>query len=98
MAGPKTSDELKLMKITIERIRVQTDPKIDIFEVTLSTNGEWKETYGSEAELRAFLRGVKAGAFEAGWVRFEEPEIPREPTKHFDRAREDHRGGPYGPR
>ncbi len=62
--------------ITIERCRVELEPHIDVFHVSVVQNGgSWDETFGSEELLRAFLRGVQAGRGGMDYVPM--PEIPR---------------------
>ena len=62
------------MKISVRRSKTKHDPPVDIFsaEITNET-GIWKERYGSENEMRAFLRGVQAGAQMCGHVVYPPP-------------------------
>jgi hypothetical protein len=42
-------------------------PEITVFTVELTGNGgSWLETWSSEAELKAFLRGLQAGSQMTG--------------------------------
>lgn len=72
--------DLKVPKIEIKRYSLSLDPSIDVFNVVLENEGSsWNESFGSEAELLAFLRGVKAGCGMLG-VYIPYSEIPREAT------------------
>ncbi len=72
--------ELKAPAVVITRHQVALDPPIDVFNVELkSEDSVWSETWGSEDQLRAFLRGIKAGCGMIGVV-FYDPEIPERAT------------------
>jgi len=61
----------------IRRYSIRMDPSLSVFNVELhKPNGIWTESFGSEKLLRAFLRGVRAGADMSGGEFFSEPEIP----------------------
>lgn len=78
--------------ITVERGRVPLDPSVDVFHVVLQTkDGVWEESFGSEIETYAFLRGVEAGSYMLGATNVSAPEIPQEPTNvfSFESTRED---------
>ena len=56
MSDPKTEGKITAI---VQRIAVSLDPEIEIFNIKLSSSsGIWKESFGTEAQLRAFLRGV----------------------------------------
>lgn len=70
-------------KIGVEILcgETRTDPALKIYTVELSVpkKGIWRETVGSEADLRTFLKGVRAGAGMAGGT-VELTEIPMNPS------------------
>ena len=83
--GGATIEKPRVVKAKIDRIRINTDPQIDVFEITLTRQadkGEWRETFGSEREVEIFLRGVTAGCVQSDWHTLEEMELPREPTRY----------------
>lgn len=49
------------MLIEVEKKEIPTDPHIDVFQVTIEDGrgGSWCEAYGTEDQLRAFLRGIR---------------------------------------
>lgn len=60
--------------VHIKRLTVKTDPNVDVFSVQVhSQEGVWQETLATEELLKAFLRGVQAGAAVAVSI----PEIPK---------------------
>ncbi len=78
--------QAKLIKPKITRIQVYTSPMVDVFNVVIQDEaGTWGETFGSEVELKAFLRGVQAGLTFSGSI-YVTPEIPLVPSKRFDEA------------
>lgn len=50
------------MMIEIEKKRIDTEPSMEVFQVTIEDGrgGSWCEAYGTEDLLRAFLRGIRA--------------------------------------
>jgi hypothetical protein len=61
--------ERKEPQVNIKRHDVEVDdfPTIEVFTVELLGNGgSWLETWPTEAELRAFLRGLQAGSQMTG--------------------------------
>ncbi len=71
------------VKITIERIQLLLEHRVDVFPVTLETKrGVWDETLRSEHDLVTFLRGVEAGCAMLGTI-ISLPEVPRQPTKQL---------------
>lgn len=71
------------LKIRVKRIKVLLDPSVDVFNVEIEQNhppGIWKHSAGSEAELKEFLEGVRAGASIMGMF-VGIPDIPSQP-KH----------------
>jgi hypothetical protein len=82
MAEEATAGALKTIRAKVQRMQVEMDPPLDIFNIELMTSdGVWTESFGSEEALRTFLRGVEAGCALGG--RLEIPEIPRRPTDKF---------------
>lgn len=87
MASDSSSDsgdqERSSLKITVKRTRVELDPSVDVFNVIVEGRDERRATtffsrsYGSEAEIRAFLDGVQAGLSFSDKV-YMPPEIPQE--------------------
>ncbi len=76
-------EKLNHIQTRIIRGHVQATRPIDIFQVNLATDkGTWDESFGSEAELKAFLRGVQAGCDLSGKV-YTQPEIPQNPKEMF---------------
>lgn len=72
--------ELKAPSVTVTKHEVALDPAVCVFNVVLQTEGgTWNETWPTEAELRSFLRGVRAACEMLGVI-FHEPEIPEETT------------------
>lgn len=70
-------------KIEVRRVSVDLERSVDVFEAHLEdAKGVWDEGFGSEAELRAFLTGVRAGCGMLG-VHIVDPEIPRNPSARF---------------
>lgn len=69
------------IKIEINRIRINLDPIHDVFNIVINgDDGEWRHTAGSEANIRTFLEGVRAGIAVMGG-RLKEPIfVPRQPT------------------
>lgn len=62
----------------IRRFVLNIDPSVEVFHVVLEKDdGVWHESFGSEETLRAFLRGVRAGANIASGVFICDPEVPR---------------------
>ena len=60
--------------VHIKRLTVKTDPNVDVFSVQVhSQEGVWQETLATEELLKAFLRGVQAGAAVVVSI----PEIPK---------------------
>ncbi len=77
------------LTITVKRCRVLLVPAVDVFHVTLgNVEEEWKESFGSEIETRAFLRGVKACSRMLRIASATEHEIPSEPAIMFSSERE----------
>ncbi len=69
--------EVQVLKIAITRHEVAIDPPIPVFHVAMGNDREsWEESFGTEVELRAFLRGIKAGCSVFGGRFLDEPEIP----------------------
>ena len=65
-------------EINITKQMAGDDPEIPIYHVELlSTRGSWNETWATEELLRAFLRGVEAGAAMCCGAYITQPEIPR---------------------
>lgn len=51
------------MKVRMKATEVGTVPPIAVYTIELyDDDGVWEETYGSRAEVDAFLRGVKAAS------------------------------------
>ena len=76
MAEEKTTIEKP--KIDIEKREVGEDPILHVYYVTIAKESEeWRDGWASEAELRAYLRGIQAGAQMFGNTFAEIPEIPR---------------------
>lgn len=64
--------------VHIKRLTVKTDPNVDVFSVQVhSQEGVWQETLATEELLKAFLRGVQAGAAVIVFI----PEIPPNPEE-----------------
>jgi hypothetical protein len=60
----------------ITRYRLNLNPPADIFGIEIeSPQGTWKESFGSENDLRIFLRGVTAALGLYG-IYISSPEIP----------------------
>jgi len=77
--------ERKLPVAEVTRVSVELSPPVDVFNVVLTVQldgseneGSWEETYSTEAELRAFLRGCTAMASMATGRHFADPPIPHE--------------------
>ncbi len=71
----------------VERLQAYLSPVLDVFNLELlNSTGAWGESFGSESDLRLFLKGVRAGAEMAGAM-FKEPEIPMKASVRLDRAR-----------
>ena len=52
----------KELKIDVKRIRANTHPPHEFFNVVIKgIRGEWSETVGSEADLNTLLQGIRAG-------------------------------------
>jgi len=65
------------MRVTVQRRKVKRDPPVDIFTAVLKNkSGTWPETYGSKAEMKAFLRGVQASASLCGFS-VHPPPVPK---------------------
>lgn len=49
------------MLIEVEKRRTDTDPSVDIYQVVIEDGrgGGWNETFVTEDQLRAFLRGIR---------------------------------------
>ncbi|MEK7602073.1 MAG: hypothetical protein AAB472_01115 [Patescibacteria group bacterium] len=63
----EAAEAAKKIKVKIVRVRAMIDPQHDLFNVEIvSTTGEWRETVGSEADLRLLLKGIEAGAAMVG--------------------------------
>jgi hypothetical protein len=61
----------------IEQHEIALDPPINVLHVELSKgDGCWPETFPDESHLKAFLRGVSAGASLSGGRTFFPPELP----------------------
>ena len=68
------------VEIDITPVRVDTDPPISVWQVELSNvnhNTAWSETWPTKEHLRAFLRGLQAGAAMTSNLSLRRPEIPR---------------------
>lgn len=77
------------VRANVTRCQVYIHPLVDVFHVELITDESvWEESYGSEAELNAFLKGVQAGCSMVGHL-FIRPEIPREASKRYDEAQDE---------
>jgi len=51
--------------IDVQKLRVDSDPPVEIFTVVIETieepqPSEWRETFTTEDQVRAFFRGLKA--------------------------------------
>jgi hypothetical protein len=85
MAAEKRSDFLRLV---VERLQVYLSPVLDVFEVKLrSESAEWHESFATEAEVKAFMKGVQAGSQMTGGPMLRMPEIPANPSRRFDEAK-----------
>lgn len=74
----------KAISCKIERHEVELDPPINVLHVELSKgDGCWPETLSDESHLKAFLRGVSAGASLSGGMMFFPPELPSSTTATF---------------
>ena len=67
--------------ITITPQEAGDDPPITIFHVAIEDNrgetkGVWCDTFGSKELLRAYLRGLEAGAVMIGGKHVTRPEVP----------------------
>lgn len=68
---------MKEFKVEISRILVDTEPSIEVFNVTAaSKNGIWEETLPDETNLKWLLKGMEIGASLSGSF-FPRQEIPR---------------------
>ncbi len=68
----------------IERHEVDLDPSVNVLHVELSKGDScWPETFPDEAHLKAFLRGVSAGASLFGETIFLPPELPSSTMSRF---------------
>ncbi len=55
------------IKVQPQKIALEEFPEVTVFTVELSSEtGSWLETFGTELELRAFLRGLQAGSQMTG--------------------------------
>lgn len=56
-----------IVQVGVARARVELDPPVDVFNAEVHDGeGEWRESFGSEVELKAFLRGIQVGCDMAG--------------------------------
>lgn len=70
----------RLISIQIERVKLQIDPSIEVFNVIVAKlDGEWRHTAATEEGLQNFLEGVRAGASLMG-AQVEVSSIPTKPT------------------
>lgn len=84
--GGEGLSKLRVIRVVTERIRIETDPPVDIFETTLTRGtdqGIYKYAACSLGELYTFLNGVRAGAVLAD-MRLKEEDVPSEPSLYFD--------------
>jgi hypothetical protein len=57
-----------LFDVKLKRIVACHDPELHIFRIELfNPKAIWREAWGSEAELRAFIKGLEAGAGMLGY-------------------------------
>lgn len=72
----------KKVEISVRPERIEGDPPATVYFVKIESSGmnagEWRDSFGSLDLLRAYLRGVKAGALMYADKHIELPEIPRE--------------------
>ena len=67
-------------KITIEPVKVDTDPQTHVFQIVVEgEHGVWQETVNTEREARYFLKGMQAMASFCGMIGMEVPPVPQEP-------------------
>jgi hypothetical protein len=70
--------------IEIQRHKVCLDPSVDVLHVSVATKkGLWRETYGSEAEVRAFVRGARAAGSMLGAL-IMDPGVPEKYTSALE--------------
>ncbi len=50
-----------LMLIEVQKVEAPTEPPCEVYQVVIEDGrgGSWNEAFGSEPELRAFLRGIR---------------------------------------
>lgn len=66
------------VQILVKRIKIPTDPSIEVFSVEVrDEKSSWMETVPTEETLHWFLRGIQAGAsmFAKEYVSL--PEVPK---------------------
>jgi hypothetical protein len=74
-------------KISITRHLSCRDPELHHFRVEIKNDtGVWEDAWGSEAELRAYLRGLEAMAGMLQRFLTDMPEIPRNVTEDEEEA------------
>lgn len=57
----------KSIQVKIDEVVVDTDPQIRVFNWVLDNDSsEWRETFGSSAESKAFAMGLRAAASMLG--------------------------------
>jgi len=74
-------------EIKIDRLRVEAEHELEIFEVELTGNngGAWVEAFSTEAEVKAFIKGAAAASDALGQGIQRLSEIPDKPSDSFVR-------------
>lgn len=76
---------LEMPTVSIERVRVDLDPGIDVFKVKFEQKkpaGVWYHTASDQTQLTAFLEGARAMASSMGGY-ISMPDIPQHVTSTF---------------
>jgi hypothetical protein len=76
----------KKVRLAVREVVLDMDPDLVVYRVYVSREGgAWVENFGSEAEMKAFLRGVKCG-FSLHGTFIDEPVVSRSKNKvRFDK-------------
>lgn len=66
------------LSVEIKTVVAETEPLLEVWQVDLFTKiSSWKESFPTQERLRAFLRGLEAGAMLCANQYLQRPEIPR---------------------